>query len=88
MNHFCDKVYLACCRAAGLRDIDTCRACRVVSTLSLGEAWVSPALAKELEHRSDIEVVDYVASHDLNAFAQILETGLTAFDLNGELVPF
>ena len=67
------EVYLACARAAGVRDLSKCRACRVVNTLRVGEAWVSPPVLEELRSRDDVE---------------ILEGGLTAFDDAGELVAF
>ena len=67
------QVFLACARAAGVRQLDTVRACRVRNTLRVGEAWVSPALLAEIESREDITVC---------------ERGLTSFDDNGELMPF
>ena len=57
----------------GVRDLAICRACRVVNTLRVGEAWVSPPVLEELRGREDIE---------------ILEGELTAFDDAGELLPF
>eukprot|EP01043_Picozoa_sp_COSAG02_P092463 COSAG02_NODE_29076_length_576_cov_1.297694_2_plen_75_part_00 len=66
-------MYLACARAAGIRDLSKCRACRVVNTLRVGEAWVSPPVLEELRSREDVE---------------ILEGELTAFDDAGELLPF
>ena len=66
-------MYLACARAAGVRDMSKCRACRVVNTLHVGEAWVSPAVLEELRGREDIEII---------------EGDLTAFDDAGELLPF
>ena len=67
------EVYLACARAAGVRDLSKCHACRVVNTLRVGEAWVSPPVLEELRTREDVE---------------ILEGELTAFDDAGELLPF
>jgi len=67
------EVYLACTRVAGIRNIDECRAMRIVNTLRVGEAWVSPSLLDELVGRSDIEV------H---------EGELGMFDESGDLVPF
>jgi hypothetical protein len=55
------------------QDLQQCRACRVVNTLKVGEAWVSPALLAELKDRDDITVE---------------EGGLVAFDEAGELMPF
>ena len=45
------EVFLACARAAGIRNLAEVRACRVVNTLKVGEAWVSPALLAELKAR-------------------------------------
>ena len=68
------EVYLACARTAGIRDLSQCRSVRVVNTLKVGEAWVSPPVLKELQDRADIEV---------------LEGGLAAFDEGtGDLLPF
>ena len=67
------EVYLACARVAGIRDLSNCKACRVVNTLKVGELWVSPALLEELLGREDI---------------MIHETGLSAFDKYGGLMPF
>eukprot|EP00658_Telonema_sp_P-2_P010793 TRINITY_DN14090_c1_g1_i2.p1 TRINITY_DN14090_c1_g1~~TRINITY_DN14090_c1_g1_i2.p1 ORF type:complete len:381 (-),score=66.21 TRINITY_DN14090_c1_g1_i2:326-1468(-) len=67
------EVYLACVRAAGVLDLSTCRACRIVSTLEVTEAWVSPALLAELEPLPNIEV---------------LQSNLSAFDHHGDLLPF
>ena len=45
----------------------------MVSTLNVDVAWVSPAVLRDLEGREDVEV---------------LETGLTCFSDEGELLPF
>ena len=68
------EVFLACARTAGVRDITQCRSCRIVNTLRVGEAWVSPTVLRDLRSRADIEV---------------LEGGLTAFEKGtGELRSF
>jgi len=67
------EVFLACARTAGIRDFATCRAARIVNTLRVGEAWVSPALLAELKEREDVEV---------------LRSGLTVYDAAGALLPF